>query len=910
MSNLSFVRSVGDGTNRQFLLSNAGTNIGYFRTSDIHAYVDDVEVTFTINAASPHIAVLDEAPALGADVLLRREMPVTAPYANFERGNNFGHRQVNNTFVQQLYLTQEMLDGFAPDGYYMKQELDMGFHKVINLLPADADGDAVEFKQWYDKNVVQDGRIQDLEQSLAQGNLIYRRVVFTATEGQTEFNPNARFGAILNLYINGVNQIAGEAYENVDGSIIRTMPLDEGDRVVAIIGQEPQFQEPEQTDFRYVRYPYFATGGELSYMLPADAEQVLSVFINGIHQTSGEAYSFDKVSNVVTYAEALEGGDSVVIYAGSEPAVEGDASNLPVTTTDGSWTATLRTIAQRVLDIFNFSEINVKSYGAKGDGLTNDTVAITAASDKAHATGKSLYFPAGHYLMTKPLELSTHTYGDGYKVTKVEFIEGFTNPEPDAGLEKRYMAVYNRNYLRDYDADTADKFDLHKIHFHMSQVDSEPRTAAVYGTSNTDGVNVYHCKITSEGKADGTLTAGARTSMSFYDGNKNMNIYNNCIEDNINKAAGGCIWLQGGSGRTDETKSSSNIRIWGNLFKQKRPYDGDECIGLYGAGGILRDVDVYNNTLILEGGGQGISVFATANNAETFSKLYNVNIRNNTLITDLQYNSIRIGGQNLPEMIENVSVTGNVIYMKTPNASSSYGIRATETAKGVRIEGNAVVNVGTVKISRGISGWSPDQQTKATGNYVIGSFQYGIQNCFTCQDNIIDGADFGTDNCVDVRNNYLWDIKTYIFRATSSWSYVFADNRANMTNGTYAVYTTSAFTGTLSVRDNDIILDDAATRAGLYQGSGEVVMQDNKFYGTGRTPAGVMQRASGNYYFDVWDDYAPDTSKHGDLRLALPIGHVVQNSAPVVDGNSNLLDGWSLDTARAWQPRYIKTVSA
>ncbi|AHN84664.1 tail fiber protein (endogenous virus) [Gutovirus Vc1] len=412
MSNLSFVRHVGDGSTTQFALAVAGENIGYFRTSDIHGYVDDVEVAITINAASPHLVIINPAPKKGADVLLRREMPLDKPYANFERGNNFGHRQVNNTFVQQLYLQQEMLDGFLPKGYYLKQELDAGLHKIKNMAQATSKGDAVEHNQWYDKNVVQDDRLLSLEQSLTAGNLVYRRVVFTATEGQTEFNPNATFGGILNLYINGVNQIAGEAYESIDGRLIKTVPLDEGDRVVAIIGQEPQFVEPEQTDFRYVRYPFFATGGETTYVLPADAKQVMSLYINGIHQTYQGAFDFDASTRTVNFAEALEGGDEVVVYAGSESVVEGDASNLPVTSLDGSLTSTLRSWVQNFVD---FGDNRVIATGSTTSRSLSDRFAdvVRVADFELGATSDYEAIKRAHdyaNIVQRPVEYERRTY--------------------------------------------------------------------------------------------------------------------------------------------------------------------------------------------------------------------------------------------------------------------------------------------------------------------------------------------------------------------------------------------------------------------------------------------------------------------------------------------------------------------
>ena len=66
-------------------------------------------------------------------------------------------------------------------------------------------------------------------------------------------------------------------------------------------------------------------------------------------------------------------------------------------------------------DILNHFAINVCWYGAKGDGYTDDTAAITAAIGAIPASGGTLYFPAGNYITSGGFTLSypTQVVGDG-----------------------------------------------------------------------------------------------------------------------------------------------------------------------------------------------------------------------------------------------------------------------------------------------------------------------------------------------------------------------------------------------------------------------------------------------------------------------------------------------------------------
>ena len=68
------------------------------------------------------------------------------------------------------------------------------------------------------------------------------------------------------------------------------------------------------------------------------------------------------------------------------------------------------TIARDIEDIVGES-LSVKSYGAVGDGVTDDSAAFNAAIARLRAYGgKSLKIPAGTYLLSNPIELTAGTY--------------------------------------------------------------------------------------------------------------------------------------------------------------------------------------------------------------------------------------------------------------------------------------------------------------------------------------------------------------------------------------------------------------------------------------------------------------------------------------------------------------------
>ena len=232
----SYTRGVGDGSKTIFSLSFAGQDNGYIASDNIHVYVNGTPVPFTLNVSDPNKVYLATAPAVGADVLIRRQMPQSLPYADFQNGQPFSQDTLNKSFLQQLYLTQELLDGFLPDGFYFKQDVNMGGFNIKNL------GDAVDANDAVKKSVTDSisNRVDSLEDNLddiASRTAPWR---FIASGGETEIAPPYHFTTAL-VAINGVLQTLGSqfAYTVEDSKIKLSEPLLAGDEVFALIGSYP-----------------------------------------------------------------------------------------------------------------------------------------------------------------------------------------------------------------------------------------------------------------------------------------------------------------------------------------------------------------------------------------------------------------------------------------------------------------------------------------------------------------------------------------------------------------------------------------------------------------------------------------------------------------------------------------------
>ena len=177
-----------------------------------------------------------------------------------------------------------------------------------------------------------------------------------------------------------------------------------------------------------------ATAGQTVFTLTTMAYQPglnnLVVYVDGVNQIEGGAYSFVETSStVVTFTNGLHVG-ALVKFVSAET-LTGGATSADLVSYQPAGTGAVATNVQAKLR----QTVSVKDFGAVGDGVTDDTAAIQAALTHVQQTNKwVLYFPEGIYLTSQTLDITKsegNIVGSGSKTTVIrltnDLAENFIN---------------------------------------------------------------------------------------------------------------------------------------------------------------------------------------------------------------------------------------------------------------------------------------------------------------------------------------------------------------------------------------------------------------------------------------------------------------------------------------------------
>lgn len=227
-----------DGVQTTFPFRFAGHDRGYIRAADIHVEAQkDGSWSAVSNwkLTGTNQITFSSAPESGLRIRIRRIVDKEYPYAEFDRGVTLDMKSLNNTFTQNLQATQELLDGFLPEGFYLKDDLDMGGHRITNVGDAVDEGDAVN------KGVTDElgSRLEVLEQSVT-GASRFVAWQYNASGGEMVLKPPYSFNG-ARVFINGVRQRAGAlgSFTVKDNTIYLSEPLFKDDWVDVELGTEP-----------------------------------------------------------------------------------------------------------------------------------------------------------------------------------------------------------------------------------------------------------------------------------------------------------------------------------------------------------------------------------------------------------------------------------------------------------------------------------------------------------------------------------------------------------------------------------------------------------------------------------------------------------------------------------------------
>lgn len=500
--------------------------------------------------------------------------------------------------------------------------------------------------------------------------------------------------------------------------------------------------------------------------------------------------------------------------------------------------------------------VDVRAFGAVGDGSTDDTDAIQDALD----TGKPVYFskPSAHYKITGELIAAT--------VGQIIFGDG------PLSLLKQYTEETNIFRI------TANRVKVHGLGLEGTSTGSESSLPTSYGAGvvlyaveDCEVVGNYFKNCSAPGQ-----TAGAAVWLT---GSKNCLVRDNLIDGSfagVNTDA----WV------TDSV-SRRNI-ITGNIISNvKYGYSGDfqgaqtaNCIGDVVEGNVVYNFTSYGIIVDLA------THFAINNNHVTGVKgdaNYDANgicaIRGSrygaidgNIINNCGDNGIVIDDiDGTP--CRSISVTGNSI-----NGCDQDGIQL-YTCGQISISGNTITNNGRHGI-RSVTGHYP-RAIAITGNTVYKNGQYGIYlfdpQSFTIQGNIISRNGQAASNTYDgiyMTKVYL-DLESILISGN-----IFEDANVdgsetqryavNIASGSYAaswtiVYANNADTGQVTGAIND-------PTAGVY-----------KIGNTSETSARIL-KISGKFHHG--SDAAPTTGTWA-------AGDVVYNTAPTAGGYL----GWVCTTA-------------
>lgn len=335
--------------------------------------------------------------------------------------------------------------------------------------------------------------------------------------------------------------------------------------------------------------------------------------------------------------------------------------------------------------------INVKEYGAKGDGVTDDAPAIQTAIEKA-GTGSTVYIPAGTYLLGtsagspsnfsngKPMQTALWLKASG---ATIKGDGSSTVLKLMAGKKMRILSITGDNVTVDNIAADGNKAQRNGT---VGYPDGDVVDGLIVGESYRQHITVKNCEIRN----------GIETGVGFWQ--NNYATVENCYNHgNGTLTAGGSgIDLSGGIGN-----KAINNRLVGNTYGvwssfgsngteiRNNTIQNNDRSGLALGGSDPSGNDknfIVDGNIISDNGKDGFA-------AVGISYVQGGSFTNNKVL-DNAYDGFQIYDTVEAKNSTNWTIQNNTCSNTGTNSSQMFGIRIIGAAKGITIKGNTCQNNG------------------------------------------------------------------------------------------------------------------------------------------------------------------------------------------------------------------------
>lgn len=424
-------------------------------------------------------------------------------------------------------------------------------------------------------------------------------------------------------------------------------------------------------------------------------------------------YYFDTVADMKAYQE-LKAGDMVITLGYYSPNDGGGATYLirEKTSSDVEDGGSIHfTVTNLVSELIVENEtVNVKQFGAKGDGETDDTEKIKKAIGKA----KNLYFPSGTYkIISKIIITNGRYFGDVETVFNLE-------------MDGEYQRIFeNSNF---WNSSNKDKIIIENIIFNSNT------SGDIIGLANTIDVVIKKCTFNKTADVTGT-------GIDVYSNNTNFIIRDNTF--NYNPDGDTRLRTPIEIREFSATQITSDVYVLNNTIYKN---GGDETLWVDAWRGALRNIYIENNRIENTSGTANnmIWISGNANN----SGISNVSVTNNYIYKEkLSYRMFAIGdSQGSPEnmYVQNIKIHNNTIIcngiVENITTSFLFHIGKYLSSTGLNIDNNIIKNSSSDKISAFVYSPSLNDKAFSKNNRYYGACKKCIVNINSSKNDFYNGT--------------------------------------------------------------------------------------------------------------------------------------------------------------------------